>query len=312
MVWQWLIRGWLVGAARKELYGAAEEMLRQELQRRQAGTADPDRTLPPPCDIGLIFPSAAEAVGVVDRLADPILVHGHGFEIRLGQFSGRHVAVVQTGPGSDRATKAVEALVLGHRPGIVIAAGFADALAGDLAARHVVLASHIVSDGAHGSPPVEARATDLQLAGSTELPTALADMAGAITTRTGVHVGRILSVPGKSRTTADRESLGRRFQALAAESSAGAVGQVCRRHQVPFFAVHAIRHGLKDETSPEIRHLKRQKSLAGKLGAFLGAVTQRPSSVKELWQSTEDALVAADRLAEVLHELTSLLPARGD
>src|SRR5262249_41200361 len=100
MVWQWLIRSWLVGAARKELYGAAEEMLRQELQRRQTGAADPDRTLPPPCDIGLVFPTAAEAAGVVDRLADPLLVQGHGFEIRLGQFSGRHVAVVLTGSGS--------------------------------------------------------------------------------------------------------------------------------------------------------------------------------------------------------------------
>src|SRR5206468_3980589 len=99
--------------------------------------------------------------------------------------------------------------------------------------------------------------------------------------------------------------------ALAIAPSARTVAEICRRHQIPFFAVHAIRQGLDDQTSREVRHFKRQKSLAGKLGAILGAVTRRPSSVKEMWQSAEDAIVAGDRLAKVLSELTRLLPARG-
>src|SRR5438874_8684562 len=173
MVWQWLIRGWLVGAARQELYSAAEEMLRQQVQRQQTD-APADRALPPPCDVGFVFSTAAEAAGVVDRLADPLLMHGDGFDVRLGRFGERYVAVAQAGPGRQRAAKAAEALVLGHRPGIVIAAGFADALAATVAGGHVVLASHIVWDEAAETPTADARATDLQTARVVELPTALA------------------------------------------------------------------------------------------------------------------------------------------
>ncbi len=299
MIWQWLIRGWLAGAAKQELYARAEEMLRDQLQRQQAGQTPADQTLSPPCDVGLVFATAAEAAGVTDRLTDKLLVHGDGLDVTLGRLGGPYVALVHAAPGADNAARGAEALLLGHRPGIVIAAGFAEALVPDIQRGHVVLASHVV-EGAADAPEATAVA----------FPTALAGMSEAIAARPGVHVGRLLTIAGKLPARDQREEIGRRLGVLAAEPSARGVAAACQERNVPFLAVHVILHALDYEVSPELRHLKRQKSLAGKLGAVLGAVTKRPGTVKEMWQSAEDTLVAGDRLAEVLAELIGLLPAR--
>jgi nucleoside phosphorylase len=291
MVWQWLIRSWLAGAAKQELYTAAEAMLRDQLRRQQGDTGAPEQALPPPCDVGLVFPSAAEAAGVRDRLQGAVALLGQAFEVRLGRFAERHVAVVQCGPAEAHAV--VEAFIRGHRPGVVIAAGFADALSESLARGHVVLASSIARASAEGAG---------------EFSTALAEASQGLTARPRTHVGRIISVKDLPRGKEERAALGGQFAALAVEQTAANIAEVCQGRNVPFLAVHAIRHELNYETSPELRHLKRQESLAGKLGAVLGAVTRRPSTVKEMWQTAEDALAAGDRLAEVLDELVRLLP----
>jgi len=41
-------------------------------------------------------------------------------------------------------------------------------------------------------------------------------------------------------------------------------------------------------------------ALAARLGAAAGAIVNRPSSIKDMWQLKEDALVASDRLAAFL------------
>ena len=51
-----------------------------------------------------------------------------------------------------------------------------------------------------------------------------------------------------------------------------------------------------------------KKSMAFKLGAALGAVLDRPESVKDLWQLREDALRASDRLASFLAGMAEQLP----
>jgi nucleoside phosphorylase len=294
MAWQWLIRGWLAGAAKQELYARAEEMLREQLRRQQAGDGNAEQALPPPCDVGIVFPSAAEAAGVRDQLEDAIALQAHGFEVRLGRFAGRHVAVAQ-GSAAGSVAAAAQSLIRGHRPGVVMAAGFADALTARVGRGHVVLASAIAKETA-GS--------------CAEFVTALADASSGITKRPRTHVGRIVSVNILPGSKDERAALGERLGALALEQSAASVAEICQQQGVPFFAVYAIRRGLNQETSPELRHLRKQESLAGKLGAVLGAVTRRPSTVKEMLQSAEDTLTAGDRLAEVLDELVRLLPAQ--
>ena len=52
-----------------------------------------------------------------------------------------------------------------------------------------------------------------------------------------------------------------------------------------------------------IEKILEQQSLAQKLGAATGAVFRRPSSVKDMWNLRERALVASDRLAKFLTQL---------
>jgi len=296
VAWQWLIRGWLAGAAKQELYAAAQEMLRQQLRRQQGDAGDAARALPPPCDVGLIFPSAAEAAGVVDRLGDSVTVAGHGFDLRLGRFAERHVAIASA--PAERAGQAAEALLRGHRPTLLIAAGFAESLSSSVSREDVVLATEIVQE--------------TQDNGIAIFPTALADLGQPIVKRPGMHLGRLVTWKAAIPAGDQRLELGRRLDALAADETAAAVAEACRQCAVPLLAVYVIRHGVKEAASRELRHLRRQTSVAGKLGAFLGVVTRRPGTVKEMVQSAEHALVAGDRLAEVLGELLGLLPGQAD
>ena len=56
-------------------------MLRDQVRRRQGDTGTPELSLPPPCEIGLVFPSAAEAAGVRDRLQDPLTLQAKPFDM---------------------------------------------------------------------------------------------------------------------------------------------------------------------------------------------------------------------------------------
>ena len=86
-----------------------------------------------------------------------------------------------------------------------------------------------------------------------------------------------------------------------------AVAEVCRRRNVPFFAVRII-HDPADETlPPDIEKLLNQKTEAARLGAAIGALWKRPSSIKDMWALKENSLVAAKKLAEFIAELAEKL-----
>jgi len=71
-----------------------------------------------------------------------------------------------------------------------------------------------------------------------------------------------------------------------------------------------ISDALDDELPPEIENLLHQQSLSGKVGAVAGSIFRRPSSIKDMWNLKEQALVASDRLAKFLGEIIALLPRR--
>jgi adenosylhomocysteine nucleosidase len=91
-----------------------------------------------------------------------------------------------------------------------------------------------------------------------------------------------------------------------------AVVETCRKVGVPCLAIRVISDAVDDELPPEIEHLLKQKSLAGKLGAAAGAVMKRFSAAKDLWKLREDALKASDRLARFSVGVVEQLPERND
>jgi adenosylhomocysteine nucleosidase len=116
----------------------------------------------------------------------------------------------------------------------------------------------------------------------------------------GVHVGRLLTVDEIVRLPHEKRALGEKHGALAVDMESCAVAEVCRRHRVRFLAVRIISDAVDDELPPDVRGLVKQTTRTARLGAAVGAVFRRPSSVKDMWKLREDALVASDRLARFL------------
>jgi adenosylhomocysteine nucleosidase len=79
-----------------------------------------------------------------------------------------------------------------------------------------------------------------------------------------------------------------------------AVARVCQAEKVRFLAIRAISDSVDQELPRDVDRLVKKKTLAGRLGAAAGAIVNRPSSIKDMWQLKEDALVASSRLATFL------------
>jgi adenosylhomocysteine nucleosidase len=118
----------------------------------------------------------------------------------------------------------------------------------------------------------------------------------------------LVTVDGIVRQPEERKALAEKYSALVCDMESFAVAEACREQGVPFLAVRVISDAVDDQLPPEIEHLLKQKSLAGKLGAAAGAVLQRFSAAKDLWKLREDALKASDRLAKFLVGMVERLP----
>ena len=123
-----------------------------------------------------------------------------------------------------------------------------------------------------------------------------------------VHVGRLLTVDHVIRDPQEKRTLGQRHEALAVDMESMAVAEVCRREKVRFLSVRVIIDDVDRALPRDIDLLVRKKSAAGRMGAAAGAILRRPSSVKDMWQLKEDALVASERLAKFLVGIVGQLP----
>ena len=114
----------------------------------------------------------------------------------------------------------------------------------------------------------------------------------------------------------DKQSLGSRHEALAVDLESFAVAEVCHRRGVRFLGVRIITDAMDEQLPVDIQNLTDQPTAASRLGAAFGAVCRRPSSVKDMLQLKENALVGSDRLAHFLdgmiRQLTPLDGVHGD
>src|SRR5438105_4501176 len=86
-----------------------------------------------PAHVGVVCALPIESGSLLGKLSGKIKIQGHGFTVRAGGLSKRRVCVVESGIGQSAAAKAAEALLAGHQPKWMIAAGFAGGLAPQLA-----------------------------------------------------------------------------------------------------------------------------------------------------------------------------------
>jgi adenosylhomocysteine nucleosidase len=275
-MYQWYLRNWLRNAATEKLretVAAAAEEAAQE-----APPEKPTR----PCDVGLVFALEIESGGLEDLLDGLISTQGPGFVACQGGLKGRHVVVIRSSAGRQAASQATEALIQGHRPRWVISAGFAGALCPELCRHSLVMADSLVDTQGHRL------SIDLGAA-----PAALAQTPG-------VHVGRLLTTDKMVCLPEEKRALGQQYDALAVDMESFAVAEVCQQAGIGFLAIRIISDPVDEQLPRDVERLIGQKTPAARLGAALGTIFNRPSSLKDMLRLKENALVASDRLAKFL------------
>jgi adenosylhomocysteine nucleosidase len=309
MLLRWIVNNYLrdaaegkvrevVGGMLKPAAGGARPPQAERAEPAVAGDeADPGAAQPPveiiPCDVVFIFGSGAEAGGLIDLLeGSERSKHAHGIE-HAGKLAGREVVVVESGVGLKATKRAVTEAVKFYQPRWVIAAGFAAALNDDLKRGHLVIAEE-AANAAGETVPLAHRFDPQSLAAS-------------------VHVGRVLSVEEVVRQASERQQLAAQQlaaprPALACDMESFAVAQACQAQGTRLLIVRIITDALDDELPPEIANLLAQKTWAAKVGATAGALLNRFSAAKDMWQMREQALKASDRLAKFLKSVLAQLP----
>jgi adenosylhomocysteine nucleosidase len=292
-MWQALLRNWLMSQAKDRLREAATQAAdgaaassatdsRGQGSPKSAAEQGPPEIKREVCHVGVVFAMGIEAGGLADTLAGVVRTHAAGLVFREGGLDGRRVVMVESGVGCEAAARATQALILGHQPQWIISAGYAGGLSDRVAQSDLLLADEIVD--AHG----HTLAIDFKL-----LPEAVQPMRH-------VHVGRLLTVDRVVARAEEKQSLGARHAALAVDMESMGVAEACRREKVRFLSVRIITDAVDRTLPDDIDYLVKKKSTAGRLGAAAGAILRRPSSIKDMWQLKEDALVASDRLGRFL------------
>ncbi len=232
------------------------------------------------CRYGVAFALSIESGCLEDLLQRATTTRGHGFRVRCGELDGRQIAIVQSGPGRERAARATHALIDGHRPGVVISAGFAGALDATLRRGDIVAADCVVDESGREL------SVDRRLLSAVE--------------GCGARVGRLLTVDRVIRTSAEKLALGRKHSALAADMETLAVAEVCGSRQQPFLALRVINDAADDALPRDVERLLAQETGARRLGAAVGLILKRPSTFVDLLRLQHRAIEASDRLAKFL------------
>lgn len=266
-MWRTIFRQWA--------QNMAAEAVENQLAQAKETTVEPTEAR---ADVAVMCALAMESGGLEDRLENKVWLKTAIGKVCLGEAGSVRVALATSGPGGVRAAQATEAVVLGHRPRLVVAAGFAGGLVEELRRFHVFFPNEVVdtTGRAMGLPPAVAE------------PEVSA----------GIHVGRLLSVAEPVRTPEKKRELAARCGALAVDLETFSVAEVCRRQGVPMAAIRVITDTVDEVLPPEVAYLMQPRKWTEKMGAVVGAIWHRPGSLKDMWRLQEVALRAGDILAQ--------------
>jgi adenosylhomocysteine nucleosidase len=242
---------------------------------------------PVPADIGIVAAMPMEVGYLIDRLRRVRKYHAASMPVLEGELDGKIVAIAIGGMGRASAGRAAGILLDGHRPSWLISAGFAGALNPALNRYDLALPEEVIGPEGHGFPVIRP------------------DSLGS-----GVrHVaGRLLTVDRIILDSTEKQELHRTSRADLVDMESSAVAALCAQRLVRFLPVRVVSDDVRTSLPREVSSLMT-KSGSYRIGAALRAVWNRPSSLKDFWTLHEQALEAADRLAEFVARCLGELPA---
>ena len=233
---------------------------------------------PVPADVGIVAALAIETADLIDGLKDVRRYQSASIPVIEGERGGKIVAVALSGPGRAAARQATDLLLSGHRPRLIIAAGFAGALDPSLQRNDLVLPDEIVDcEGFRG--PV--------------------DKPPAFGSGIRHGRGRLLTVDKVVLLASQKAELRAAYEADLVDMETSAVAAVCHDKLVRFLAVRVISDDAHSDLPREVSSVLAHGG-SYRVGAALRAVWQRPSSVKDFWKLYEHAIEAAGRLGKFL------------
>jgi adenosylhomocysteine nucleosidase len=227
-----------------------------------------------------VFAVPIEAQAVERRMTNRREVLAAGLAFHEATLAGRRVAWCVGGVGQERAARAARLLVDGHRPAVLVAAGFAGGLDPDFARGSIVIPAAVRGE----SPGAES----LPLAAESGGPTL-------------VTVDRIVATP------ADKAALRAASGGAIVDMETLAVATVARAAGIPCRAVRVISDAAGDELPPDVTRLVTPQSAFRRAGSLIGLLGRRPRAALDVWQLWEHAVVDGRTLAGALEALAASL-----
>ena len=228
----------------------------------------------PACAAGILFAVPIEADAFERRVSERVETMASGLTFHEGLLAGSRVAWCVAGVGRERAARAARLLIDGHRPSLLLAAGFAGGL------------DPALTRGAAIEPAA--------VRGDDDAAQLLSLAAPSATGPTLVTVDRIVHTP------AAKAALAVATGAAVVDMETLAVAEVARAAGLPCRAVRVISDAAGDELPPDVTRLVQPQSAFRRAGSLLGTLGRRPRAALELWQLWERAVIDARTLAEAL------------
>lgn len=247
------------------------------------------RAAPPaPADVGIVAALSIEVAPFLARLKDVRKYSSDRQTITEGFCGSKLVTLIVTGPGREAARKGAELLLAGHRPRWLVSAGFAGALEPGLARNQLILPEEVIDP--------EGSRTRVDLGYREEI-----EAEGSF------RSGRLLTVDSIIRTSEEKAELHDQTGAIAVDMETSAVAQLGAERSVRFLSLRIISDTAEVDLPPEILSILGPTG-GYRVGAALGAIWKRPSSLKEMFLLREHALEASRRLGGALASMVTDLP----
>ena len=226
-----------------------------------------------------------EADAFAELAKETVTFDAAGVALHQGIVAGRSVAWCVAGAGSPAARRATRLLIDGHRPGLIVSAGFAGGLDAALIRGTVVYPRRAVTRA--GDPPIEIASPGQGIA--TPRPTA--SDSGELT---------IVSIDTVVATAAAKKALAVATGASLVDMETYAVAAVALAAGLPCVSIRVISDDASQDLPREIAALVQPQSGMRRLGTALAGIGRRPRAALDMWRLWEHAVVDGRTLAAAL------------
>ena len=228
-----------------------------------------------------------EADAFAGLATETVEVTAAGLTFHEGVVAGRRVAWCVAGAGGEAAGRATRLLIDGHRPRVIVSAGFAGGLDPALARGSVVYPRRSINH--RGGPPIAVAA-----AGQGSAAAAAGSAAGSATSHGDLT---IVSVDTVVTTAAAKRDLAAATGASLVDMETYAVATAAHAAGLPCVSIRVISDDASQDLPKEIAALVQPQSGMRRLGAALAGIGRRPRAALDMWQLWEHAVVDGRTLA---------------